>query len=597
MLRGPSGSGKTAAVQALTRSIDFEILEWRNPLTNTTALGDYQSGTALFEDFLSRGQRYDSLELRSDATRACALDDRESLPNSDPARRVILVEEDPHTYSNNATALSNFRASLHRYLLSEESLFGLSGSRAPRFRPPIIMIISESAGLLSGSSNDTLSAHRLLGPDILQHPRVTSIEFNPVATTILTKALELVASKARADGLATAQPSPAILQKIAEGGDLRAAIAALEFLCRRQDSSTERGGLLPASKSKSKTRSKNKASTALTPAEAQLINAITPHHPHLDLFHAVGKVVYNKRAPDPADPTHMLSEVDIETIVDDTGHDAYTFIAALHENYVLSCTGSSFVDHLNACTEALSLADLLGTDTSSLHRGARFNMFSNGAASDAGITGRQTDLAVHAGVRGLLLGLPHPVQRRSAGGQGSVGAVGRDAFKMFYPESVRLRSRMDEVRDTARHFMASTIADAATGLGAGAGDELASPTRQRLSMEDMLLVDAPYRALLGIARNQDTRINELAVLCKLDGVSNAWDALMSAPRETNGAGEHSQRALAGYERENVPLDRRKGEGRWKSSAIVSGNGDDEMGSFIRHVSEKCVLSDDDIEDD
>lgn len=81
----------------------------------------------------------------------------------------------------------------------------------------------------------------------------------------------------------------------------------------------------------------------------------------------MGKVVYNKRddfkpqaqGPDtdalPQPPDHMpdhirprISQVSVDQLIDETGTDTSTFVAALHENYVLSCEGSHFPTHSTA---------------------------------------------------------------------------------------------------------------------------------------------------------------------------------------------------------------------------------------------------------
>jgi cell cycle checkpoint protein len=553
VLRGPSGSGKTAAVQVLSAVLGFSILEWRNPLTTATAWGEYRSGTASFEDFLSRGQRYGSLDLADSPDSVPNDANHHSSSHDVTSRRIILMEEDPQSYSHNTTVLQNFRSSLRRYLQAEESLFNIDGRNAAtslRNRPPIVMIISESANAISGPFSDTISAHRLLGPEILSHPRVTTIDFNPVASTILTKALGLVASRAQHEGAARVQANPAILQKIAESGDLRGAIGTLEFLSRRQDASMSH---VPA---KGRAKGKSKAATqALTAPDAALLDAIAPRSPMLDLFHAVGKVVYNKKhsvppvpngpKQSPSEQPTLVSEVDPDLLLDSTSHDPSTFTAALHENYILSCTGDSFVDHFNATSEAMSLSDILSTDPVS------FRSTSSPAADAAHL--RQSDLATHVAVRGLLQGLPYPVQRKGYGGV-------RDPFKMFWPDSVRLRGRMDEVKDRVRVWSAALHPAAGTGGG---------------MLADTLLTEVPYRALIAQARGGEG-LKELESIAGLN--NSSW--VTDGKTDDDAKGRRSVFA--------------KGK---PSRGEAGGDGDGEgMQSFIQGVDEKWVLSDDDIED-
>jgi cell cycle checkpoint protein len=185
------------------------------------------------------------------------------------------------------------------------------------------------------------------------------------------------------------------------------------------------------------------------------------------LFHAVGKVVYNKRDEntDPgqqqqevhvAPPSHLwhldrpkVSQVSVEDMMDKTGTDVHTFTAALHENYPPSCDGSSFMETLEGCMEYLSDSDILGSETRSFlfnsRNGigtARGRFLGYGASIDRL---RQDEISFHVAVRGLLFSLPYPVRRKveqsSSAGKGK--RVG--PFKLYYPTSQRLWKDIEEV--------------------------------------------------------------------------------------------------------------------------------------------------------
>jgi cell cycle checkpoint protein len=197
--------------------------------------------------------------------------------------------------------------------------------------------------------------------------------------------------------------------------------------------------------------------------ETESLQMITQRESTLGIFHAVGKVVYNKREtpvatdiPPPQPPNHLpqharpkVSEVDTEILLNELGTDISTFIAALHENYILSCQGldsEETLEHVNGCIDALSDADILSPDrfSSNQHRQTYA-----GTGTDSL---RQEEISFQSSVRGLLFSLPHPVKRLSphqSHPQGKSTAFGAKsaAYQMFYPASLRVWRRQEEVEE------------------------------------------------------------------------------------------------------------------------------------------------------
>ncbi|KAF4965704.1 hypothetical protein F66182_18005, partial [Fusarium sp. NRRL 66182] len=229
----------------------------------------------------------------------------------------------------------------------------------------------------SGSTSENLTAHRLLGPEVYTHPGATTIEFNPIAPTFMLKALQTILGKETAQSGRREIPGTEALKKLSELGDIRSAISALEFLCVRDVTGSQGWSGRAAWKS---TR---KSTAPLTAMEKESLELITQRETSLGLFHAVGKVVYNKRDETTdleqqpqevyvAPPSHLrhfdrpkVSQVSVEDMMDKTGTDVQTFTAALHENYPPSCDGSSFIETLEGCIEYLSDSDILGSETRS----------------------------------------------------------------------------------------------------------------------------------------------------------------------------------------------------------------------------------------
>ncbi|MCJ1469377.1 Cell cycle checkpoint protein rad17 [Pseudocyphellaria aurata] len=456
ILKGPSGAGKTATVAALAEAMNLDISEWRNPTDTKFASEGYFSMSSQFEDFLGRSGKFGSLTLtRSNSSQNIVPPVLES--QIEHKKKLILIEEFPNTFTSTSTVSRAFRSSVLNYLaantptgpcLSRQQGVSINAS-------PVIMIITETHLAQPNSSDDNLSAHRLLGPDILNHPGVTSIEFNPIAPTLLMKALDLVIQKEARQTGRRRIPGVSLLKKLSEVGDVRSAIASLEFLCLKGESGDDWGGTV-ASRSKAGLKS----SSTLTKMEEKSLEMVKQREASLGIFHAVGKVVYNKREEMNVEsltqpPDHLsqfarpkVSEVSVEALMNETGADTQIFVAALHENYVLSCEGATFIDSINGCIDALSDGDLLcsgrGGRLNSNGLGAGFNRATyQGAALDSL---RQDEICFHVAVRGLLLALPYPVKRHApnAGVAGRKGGKG-DVFKMFYPTSLRVPKQMEEI--------------------------------------------------------------------------------------------------------------------------------------------------------
>ena len=448
ILKGAAGSGKTTTMRLLANDMGSELLEWRNP-TGSSGLG-FVSASAQFEEFLGRGGKFGALDT-DDPVPMPSQSNSQAVRKND--KRIILIEEFPNTFQKSSTALTSFRNTILQYLAANTpslSMFGKPSQQEPV--TPVVMIISETHLTTTSASADSFTAHRLLGPEILQHPGVGMIEFNAIAPSLLLKALELIVQKEARKSGRRKTPGPQVLKRLGEIGDIRNAASSLEFLCLKGDQQGDWGNKVAFSK-----QSKGvKDSIKLTQGEEESLELISQREASLGIFHAVGKVVYNKRdefAPRD-DTTERLpgflsqhsrpkrSEVNVDTLIDETGTDTHTFVSALHENYVLSCEStdpmdlSTPMDYVNDCIEYLSQADLLSPS-----RDIFFGGRSGFSGPDSGShVLRQDEITFQVAVRGMLFSLPNPVKRKS-----SSMSKGSDAFKMFYPTSLKLWRAKEEL--------------------------------------------------------------------------------------------------------------------------------------------------------
>jgi cell cycle checkpoint protein len=341
---------------------------------------------------------------------------------------------------------------------------------------------------------------------------------------------------------------------------------------------------------------------------------VTQREATLGIFHAVGKVVYNKRGEPkatqilPQPPEHLSSarrlkvtQVDVEDLIDETGTDTQTFIAALHENYLLSCDGPSFAESLEGCIEALSESDLLNISS---YRGLRSNsagigigrlMFNGTTVEHL----RQDEASFQVAVRGLLFALPYPVKRGyGATPVGGINGrqVGRmDTFKMFYPTSARIWRQIEETegllsswidRDMQGDPKNASSSTKASGIGSWKStntnaapsdhnDDTLVPSIIRSFRTEILLERLPY--LAKISRRKPLP-SDLDKLTQFRGVGQSEDIL---------EGDEDEK-----EPPETPSKRKAG--RW---IVDRGMFENQRAVPVEKVVEKLILSDDDIEDD
>ena len=524
ILKGPSGAGKTATITMLAKLMDIDVSEWKNPVGSEFSSEAYLSMSAHFEEFLGRSGKFNKLVLADSNGNL-----ETPIPTADPIRestrkKIILMEEYPNTFLSTSSALRSFRSCVLQYLaFNTPSMATFPSSKQDDNLEvtPVVMIITETRLTTSSAASDSFTAHRLLGPEVLSHPGVSTIDFNPVASTYLTKALDLVIQKeARRSGRRRV-PGPAVLKKLGEVGDIRSAISSLEFLCLRGKDGDDWGGRVVSRAKKGAT-----GSTAMTKMETESLETVVQRESTLGLFHAVGKVVYNKRdnsadgdaaSEPPTQPPRHLSghvrlrspQVAVDRLIDETGTDVATFIAALHENFVLSCEGVSFTDNLDGCIDALSDSDILGS-----LRGARFgssgdlgNRTFQGAPSE---TLRQDEICFQVAVRGLLFALPDPVKRLTHPMSGNSGCK-NETHRMFYPTSMRLFTQMEEIDGLVGQWTKRVRAGAVPLMGSRGGQfshlplgweaqtsKLTAEHRSRAGEDD----PEPFRTSLGCTKSE-----------------------------------------------------------------------------------------------
>lgn len=291
VLRGSAGTGKTATINVLSNELGFEVLEWKNPSYAVPgdayrAEGAFSTGlSGVFEEFMGRAGRFSSLEMVSTAVPSTI--PRSTQLNASPGneecrKKIILIEDFPSTlFASSQAHLASFRRTIKSFLAIAPP------SRSTTPLPPLVLIITESAAVTGPGA---FTAHRLLSPEILHHPLSSSINFNKIAPTFMLKALSRIMSQESHESGRTSGPSGLLMEALSSSGDVRSAIMSLEFLAVNGNLGTFSERAKPTEKKRKKL-----GNGELNDLERETLVSVTQRGSRLGIFHALGKVIYNKR--------------------------------------------------------------------------------------------------------------------------------------------------------------------------------------------------------------------------------------------------------------------------------------------------------------
>ena len=501
VLKGPAGAGKTTTLSLLAQSMNVELLDWKNPVGSDTLAEGQMSMSAQFEDFLGRNHKIRGLRIQADSgpTSISPLQGPETTDSSEK-KRAIVIEEFPTSLNSASSVLQSFRLAISQYLAACSASVGpsMQGGENALSIAPLILIITESRPQSNGSTNENFTVNRILGLDIINHPSLTIMEFNPVAITFVRKALDLLIQKEARDSGRRRVPGPAVLRALCEVGDVRSAIGSLEFLCLKGEHEEWSGRVAAFTKKGANT------SSDMTSRERDLLEMVSTRESSLGLFHAIGKVMYNKRVNDnTVDDSEQVSnrkvgktpEVSIDKLMDECDTDVETFLAALHENYVLSCNGDTFSDSVDNCLTALSDGDVTGHPGG----GRRSGVYASTAGSTDSL--KHDEIVFHCVTRGILFALPYPVKRASLpiDPNDPRRSSRTSGHKMYYPNAMRLPRQIEEIEELVeqwqRRFSQTPNQPSQSSLEAGSGDTDLQPLLRinlASTKAELLLERLPY---------------------------------------------------------------------------------------------------------
>ncbi|KAG2220189.1 hypothetical protein INT45_005362 [Circinella minor] len=318
VLSGPAGSAKSTTIRTIAKTRDYKLVEWNQ--TNQEgweADQEYQSNMSKFENFLHRASQYQPL---SDP----------KLLNYDAQKRIILLDDIPDLTSDNVK--TRFHELIEAYMHTSELYL-------------MVIIVSEAwmqtdNNKWRGYNETRLSNIRdVLPPGLIDSPYCTLIELNPITPKRIEKSLNLIQEKEYCrTGYKLSKEQLTQIGELSRG-DIRNAINMLQFHC------------IPPSLNSTKLPMKRKRDQ-LNNEKEKLIHAQERGSP-LQLFHALGKVLYAKR-----DAKGQL-ESPPENIINLLPVDSNLFIAYLHENMA-----KFFENDIASYSKALEWIGLADTMTS-----------------------------------------------------------------------------------------------------------------------------------------------------------------------------------------------------------------------------------------
>eukprot|EP00026_Physarum_polycephalum_P001165 Phypoly_transcript_01166.p1 GENE.Phypoly_transcript_01166~~Phypoly_transcript_01166.p1 ORF type:complete len:1007 (+),score=264.12 Phypoly_transcript_01166:548-3568(+) len=312
VLTGPCGAGKTALLRVLAKEVNCEICEWITPPV-TVKKNSEDSLTVPYMPRLQEFQKWLRFAGLSQGLFAAA-------------NKILLIEDMP--FLADVAKTDEFRETIREFL------------RTTRY--PLVFILSDT--YMGNSAVNTILSH-----DILESPMVSHIGVNAVTAPKAKKAIERIV---RGENL---EITPSQIESIIHDneGDVRAIINSLQFFCvGREPKEKPKKGKAKAKEKQEKPKEKESVQTFLGCRDISL-----------SLFHALGKILYNKRLPetDPnADIESSLYRPPMENVPEQVIERVHVepsmFNMFLHQNYPDFFTD---VDDISEALLYLSDADRL----------------------------------------------------------------------------------------------------------------------------------------------------------------------------------------------------------------------------------------------
>ncbi|KAL4424733.1 hypothetical protein ABPG77_000076 [Micractinium sp. CCAP 211/92] len=460
VVTGPPGCGKSTVLTTLAQGLGFDVSEWRAPApvqweeANHTGM-QYRSKLDDFGEFVARS-KMPHLSLHSSSAGSSRPDSAAPTSQQGPGLASAAAQATQAAAAAGASLpRSRLPPSLLPTLVLVDDLPHAAGPEQRRqiadalsdlaagARFPVVVVATQTSGKtqqekgLSAAAGTLQGLHKELVA-VLEAHQAATISFNPLTPTMIAKALRGILERERralpeADVLAIAEQSQ---------GDLFNAISTLQFICTGVAPTATAARAAPKSRGRGAKRKADAGTAAASAggAEGEPRLGYALRDSTLSLFHALGKLLYNKRlepgssqaaeqaqqqqqqppwasfgqaaAAAPGKPLPLADwahrrpmEFDPEAVLAASGLEAGSVSAFLHEN-VLHFIEDSAVEDAAACMEQLSAADCLAS-------GRRWGTGDAMMGDEDSPSATLLDaLAASTAARGVCFANAHPAPRR-----------------------------------------------------------------------------------------------------------------------------------------------------------------------------------------
>lgn len=449
ILTGPTGTGKSTAVKLLLghglineklplERFDVELMEYHNPVQYTNhSLEDVEAqiDSATKSSGHTWSSTYESKlkpflqQLQTQKYPAL------SIAGIDPTGiSTLQISDPPSTAPISSTPLLDSQASqnkikvllvedmpyLHDWRQKTDFQAAIKGVLNTRDYNPVIFVLSHA------QSTDTSTPWQLFSREILEHPSVKMLEFNPVNSLLIKKTLTAILKEER---LSMSKEELSAMVETSSG-DIRSAVNSLQWMAerstgpRKPPTTSARGAPkatpievdMPQSDIMKKTSKSGSSSDAYV--KVKVFSSLS-RDVSLSLFHSLGKILYVKRLHegDVDDAGNTVSELRDDPVIPNTSplyrlpmkaspesihasnvsHEhagaGGLLLHYMHENYI-KFFGD--IDDVVAATEHFAFAD----------------MFSSGPYREQATLSEYSDLIA---MRGLMYSNAHPRERTFTG--------------------------------------------------------------------------------------------------------------------------------------------------------------------------------------
>ncbi|KAK9475517.1 Rad17 cell cycle checkpoint protein-domain-containing protein [Dipodascopsis tothii] len=369
VLTGPAGSSKTATLRMICHELDIDLVEWFDPMATRTESDspDYVSVLNKFCEFLEQARLFPS------SVESITADAFATIAKTRP--RIVVVEDIPAAFTTSTTIRRRFQDALLSYALSKKLSV-----------VPLVVIVSDVGSI--EADDDIGGIYRvetILGRRLLTATTVRRISFNPINKTLMSRVLGQVVSREKLAGANLKR----VVSELAKLGDVRSAINALQWWAKNPEEEPDVNLWLPVGREN-----------------------------YLALFHAVGKIIYNKRENSDhffEDDERPTSLVDLDEILSSVS--APKLVSTIFENYALSCPSA---ESLEACSGGFSDSDVLLETAPAYSRLLETGCVLTRRVAHHWDSGKKTFNKIGAEIcaRNLLVKLPIPVKRSCIPGTG-----------------------------------------------------------------------------------------------------------------------------------------------------------------------------------